>query len=143
MSTPQSTAHDLLELLRASIASSTLPTLVTAASEPAPTLGEAAYIRFDSASGPIDIPKDAPSNYLSQVGASETYLLGQLWLAYVERDSGVVDYLQKGQASGVGNVPITDRREVVEYLMGQSDGGDRIVRDEGQGQSRWSGRGRN
>ncbi|WWD20179.1 hypothetical protein CI109_104655 [Kwoniella shandongensis] len=120
---------DPLDLLRQSILSSNLPTLLTASSDPLPSLslGEAAYLSFPSDSDggePINLPKDTPTRYTSNDGF---YNIASLWLAWKERETGVRDYLIKGQATGVGYVTITDRRGVVEYLTGESDGAGRVV----------------
>nr|ODN91090.1 parafibromin [Cryptococcus depauperatus CBS 7841] len=121
---------DSLELLRMSILASTPPSLLTAASDPSPTLALASYLSFTrpGSSLPINIPKDAPTRFTSKAGSlQEFYNVGQLYLAWVERESGVRDYLMKGQAGGVGYVAITDRRVVVDYLTGAGDGAGRIV----------------
>lgn len=120
--------HDPLELLRASITSSLPAQLLTAASEPASSLALAAYISFPRTSGePVNITKDHSTRYTSKAGqSSEFYNIAQLWLAWTERDSGVREYLVKGQAGGVGYVSVADRRGVVEYLQG-GDGGGRVV----------------
>ncbi|OWT39442.1 parafibromin [Cryptococcus neoformans Bt1] len=121
-------SHDPLDLLKASLQSSTPPQLLTAASEPAPTLALAAYLSFASTANPINLPKDTPTRYTSKPGStSEFYNIGQLYLAWIEKDSGVRDYLIKGQAGGVGYVAITDRRPAVDYLLGKGDGEGRIV----------------
>ncbi|RXK34873.1 parafibromin [Tremella mesenterica] len=128
------TSHDPLDLFRASLTSSTTPVLLTSVSEPSPTIPLAAYISFPQPSGePINIPKDAPTRYTARADTrTEFYNIGQIWLAWTERESGVREYLAKGQASGVGYVGIADRRAVVEYLQG-GDGGNRIIKvgDEG------------
>ncbi|KAK8849549.1 hypothetical protein IAR55_004884 [Kwoniella newhampshirensis] len=136
--------HDPLDLLRRCIQSSSPPTLLTASSDPLPSgepsLSEAAYLSFpaleSSADGrPINLPKDTPTRYTSKPLTStgevvEYYNIGQLWLAWHERDSGVRDYLIKGQAGGLGYVAITDRRGVVEYLTGENDGSGRVLSKE-------------
>ena len=121
--------HDPLDLLRASISSSLPAVLLTAASEPASSLSLAAYISFPQASGEsINITKDHSTRYTSKAGqSSEFYNIAQLWLAWTEKDSGVREYLVKGQAGGVGSVSVADRRGVVEFLQG-GDGGGRVVK---------------
>lgn len=121
--------HDSLDVFRTAITTSLPPVLLTAASEPSPTLPLAAYISFpQSSSSPINIPKDTPTRYTSRSESrDEFYSIGQLWLAWAERESNVRDYLVKGQAGGVGLVSITDRKGVVEYLSGDGDGGGRVV----------------
>ncbi|KAL7424950.1 accessory factor associated with RNA polymerase II [Cryptotrichosporon argae] len=118
---------DPLDLLRESIALSTPATLLTAASDPASTLADAAYLSFALPSGPVNLPKDAPTRYARTAGRTDFYTLGQLWLAWTEKDTGVRDYLVKGQAAGTGYVGITDRRGVVEYLQGEGDGAGRVL----------------
>ncbi|CAD6568176.1 MAG: accessory factor associated with RNA polymerase II [Tremellales sp. Tagirdzhanova-0007] len=127
---PSTTVHDSLDLFRASISSFSPPVLLSAASEPSPTLPLAAYISFpQSSSSPINIPKDAPTRYTSKAESrDEFYNLGQLWLAWMERESGVREYLIKGQAAGVGYVSVADRRGVVEYLSGEGEGAGRVMR---------------
>ena len=130
-------AHDPLDLFRQSISTALPPVLLTAASEPSPTLSLAAYISFpQSSSAPINIPKDAPTRYTAKAGSGdEFYNLGQVWLAYTERESGVREYLIKGQAGGVGYVSVADRRGVVEFLVGENDGAGRVLAkgaDEGE-----------
>lgn len=130
-------SHDPLDLLKASLQSSTPPQLLTAASEPAPTLALAAYLSFASTANPINLPKDTPTRYTSKPGStSEFYNIGQLYLAWIEKDSGVRDYLIKGQAGGVGYVAITDRRPAVDYLLGKGDGEGRIVAKGEEGASK-------
>lgn len=46
----------------------------------------------------------------------------------MERESGVREYLIKGQAAGVGYVSVADRRGVVEYLSGEGEGAGRVMR---------------
>lgn len=131
------TLHDPLDLLKTSLQSSNPPQLLTAASEPAPTLALAAYLSFTSIANPINLPKDTPTRYTSKPGStSEFYNIGQLYLAWVEKDSGVRDYLIKGQAGGVGYVAITDRRPAVDYLLGKGDGEGRIVAKGEEGASK-------
>jgi parafibromin len=121
-------AMDPLDLFRQAIAASTPPTLLTAASEPAETLQLAAYISFSTTTPPTNITKETPTRYTSKADSKdEFYNIGQLWLAWTEKDAGVRDYLMKGQAGGVGYVGIADRRGVIEYLQGDSDGGSRIA----------------
>ncbi|ORY34845.1 RNA pol II accessory factor, Cdc73 family-domain-containing protein [Naematelia encephala] len=124
------TSQDPLDLFRACLSSSNPPTLLTAALEPAPTLPLASYISFPGTaetSEAINIPKDTPTRYTSKTGVSDDfYTLGQIWLAWSERESGVRDYLVKGQQAGVGYVSVADRRGVVEYLLGEGDGGGRV-----------------
>ncbi|WVQ79261.1 hypothetical protein IAT38_001357 [Cryptococcus sp. DSM 104549] len=125
-----SASPDPLDLLRSAILSSTPPTLLTAARDPSPTLALAAYLSFPSSGSdePIALPKDTPTRFTSKPGSLEDfYNVGQLWLAYAERESGVRDYLMKGQAGGVGYVAITDRRAVVDYLSGEGEGAGRVV----------------
>jgi parafibromin len=121
---------DALELLRQSVSASTPPTLLTAASEPCDTLQLATYISFPTTSPATNITKETPTRYTSKADSKdEFYSVGQIWLAWTEKDAGVRDYLMKGQAGGIGYVGIADRRGVVEYLQGDSDGGARIASD--------------
>jgi parafibromin len=120
-------AMDPLDLFRQAIAASTPPTLLDAASEPAESLQLATYISFPT-EPPTNITKETATRYTSKADSKdEFYNVGQLWLAWTEKDAGVRDYLMKGQAGGVGYVGIADRRGVVEYLQGESDGGARIA----------------
>ena len=134
--------HDALDLLKAATSSSTLPTFLTAALEPAPSLQLAAYISFTGTSPdePINLAKDSATRFTSKVESrDEFYTLGQIWVAWVERNSGVREYLMKGQAEGVGYVSVPDRRLVVEYLSGESDGVGRVVpkgQDQGENLSK-------
>lgn len=124
------TTHDPLDLFRLALSSSAPPVLLTAASEPAQTLAEAAYISFPLAQphGTVNIAKDASTRYTSKADSkNEFFTVGQLWLAWSERDSGVREYFSKVQQEGVGYVGVADRRGVVEYLMGEGDGGGRVV----------------
>ena len=123
---------DALDLLRQSIATSTPPKLLTAISETTDSLSTATHLSFSTststATEPINIPKETPTRYTSKAGTSkEFYTIGQLWLAYAERESGVREYLIKVQAAAVGNVAITDRRGVVEFLLGESEGTGRVL----------------
>jgi len=121
------TTMDPLDLFRQAITASTSPTLLDAASEPAESLQLASYISFPT-EPPTNITKETATRYTSKADSKdEFYNIGQLWLAWTEKDAGVRDYLMKGQAGGVGYVGIADRRGVVEYLQGESDGGARIV----------------
>lgn len=130
-------SNDPLDLLKSSLQSSNPPELLTAASEPAPSLALAAYLSFTSTANPINLPKDTPTRYTSKPGStSEFYNIGQLYLAWIERDSGVRDYLIKGQAGGVGYVAITDRRPAVDYLLGKGDGEGRIAAKGEEGASK-------
>lgn len=123
----ETAAHDPLDLLIASIKSELPSQLVTAASEPTDTLSLATYISFPQQSGePINLVKDTPTRYTSKAGSlNEFYNLAQIWLAWTERESGVRDYLVKGQAGGSGYVSVADRRGVVEFLQG-GDGSGRV-----------------
>ncbi|WVW86789.1 hypothetical protein I302_108843 [Kwoniella bestiolae CBS 10118] len=123
---------DPLDLLRQSIISSLPPTLLTSSSSAASTLAEASFLSFPPipplTDSPTSIAKDTSTRYTSKAGSKdEFYNAGQLWLAWNERESGVRDYLIKGQAGGVGYVAITDRRGVVEYLTGESQGTGRVL----------------
>lgn len=121
------TTHDPLDLFRRALASSLTPVLLTAASEPASNLADASYVSFppQGESGEsTNIAKDASTRYTSKADSrDEFYNIGQLWLAWSERDSGVREYLVKGQQGGLGYVGIADRRGVVEYLTGSSGAG--------------------
>jgi parafibromin len=121
--------HDPIDLLRSSISSSLPAKLLSAASEPASSLSLAAYISFPQPQGePINITKDHPTRYTSKAGQStDFYNIAQLWLAWTEKDSGVREYLVKGQAGGLGYVSVADRRGVVEYLQG-GDGSGRVIK---------------
>ena len=122
------TSTDPLDLFRQAIAASAPPTLLNAASESAESLQLASYISFPNTEPPTNITKETPTRYTSKADSKdEFYNIGQLWLAWTEKDAGVRDYLMKGQAGGVGYVGIADRRGVVEYLQGESDGGARIA----------------
>ena len=121
--------HDPIDILRSSISLSNPPVLLTAASEPAPSLQLATYISFPQpSSSSIDIAKDTLTRYTSKAESrDEFYSIGQLWLAWTERESGVREYLIKGQAAGIGYVSVADRRAVVEYLTAEGDGAGRVV----------------
>ncbi|WWC92935.1 uncharacterized protein L201_007898 [Kwoniella dendrophila CBS 6074] len=126
------TSVDPLDLLRQSIISSLPPTLLTSSSSSATTLSEASFLSFPPVppltESPTNIAKDTLTRYTSKVGSKdEFYNIGQLWLAWSERESGVRDYLMKGQAGGIGYVTITDRRGVIDYLTGENDGSGRIL----------------
>ncbi|KAI9633056.1 RNA pol II accessory factor, Cdc73 family-domain-containing protein [Dioszegia hungarica] len=123
---------DPLELLLKSIAASEPIVLLTAASEPTQSLPSATYISFldpSAPDSPILIAKDAPTRYTSRSDSrTDLYTVGQLWLAWTERETGVREYLMKGQeAGGGGYVGIADRRAVIDYLEGKSEGGGRVV----------------
>jgi parafibromin len=125
---------DPLDLFRQSIRLSLPPLLLTTSSDPAPTLPLSTYISFpqpDNAAA-ISILKSTPTRYTSKpasdgVASDEFYTLGQIWLAWTERESGVREYLMKGQTGGMGFVTMTDRRGVIEYLQGENEGGGRVV----------------
>jgi parafibromin len=121
--------HDPIDLLRQSISSSLPSVLLTAASEPTDTLSLAAYISFPQPTGePINLTKETPTRYTSKAGSTnEFYNVAQLWLAWTERESGVRDYLVKGQAGGVGYVSVADRRGVVEFLQSEEGVSDRVL----------------
>lgn len=122
------TTPDALALFRQSISASITPTLLTAASEPCDTLQLATYISFPSTSPATNFTKETPTRYTSKADSKdEFYSVGQVWLAWTEKDAGVRDYLMKGQAGGIGYVGIADRRGLVEYLQDDSDGGTRIA----------------
>lgn len=119
---------DPLDLFRQSIAAEKLPVLLTAASEPCDTLQLAAYVSFTVTSSPTNFVKDTATRYTSKADSKDDfYNIGQLWLAWTEKDAGVRDYLMKGQQGEIGYVGIADRRGVVEYLRGESDGAGRIA----------------
>jgi parafibromin len=123
---------DPLELLLRSIAASEPIVLLTAASEPTQSLPSATYISFldpSAPDSPILLAKDAPTRYTSRSDSrADFYTVGQLWLAWTERETGVREYLMKGQeAGGGGYVGIADRRAVIDYLEGKSEGGGRVV----------------
>lgn len=122
--------HDPIDLFKQSISTASIPTLLTAAQEPADTLALASYISFSQPSGEsINLTKDTPTRYTSKVGSStEFYNVAQLWLAWTEKSSSVRDYLVKGQQGGVGYVSVADRRGVVEFLQGENDGSGRVIR---------------
>lgn len=118
---------DPLDLLRRSISSDLPATLKTASGEDTDSLAAAASLSFPQASGePVVVSKDTPTRYSRSDAKDDSYTIGQLWLAWTERDTGIRDYLVKGQAAG-GFVAITDRRDVVLYLQGASDGGARVL----------------
>jgi parafibromin len=115
---PRPTMSDPLALLRTSISASLPAVLLTAAGAATDALATAAALSFPQASGePVVVPKDAATRYLRTTGGDDSYTIGQLWLAWTERETGVRDYLVKGQAAG-GFVAITDRRDVVLFLQG-------------------------
>lgn len=135
---PSMAAQDPLDLLRAAISSSLPITLLTAASEPAETLGTATYISIltttssdagaEPSSGVVQFEKDAPTRYTSKSDTrTDFFTIGQLWLAWVERDSEVRQYLIKGQEAGGVYVGIADRKAVVDYLSGAGDGMGRVL----------------
>ncbi|WOO77591.1 Cell division control protein 73 [Vanrija pseudolonga] len=121
---------DPLDLLRQSIATPSLAAaLLTDAGAPADALPDASSFSFPQPDGKdaVIVPKDAPTRYARTDARDDFYSVGQLWLAWTERDTGVREYLMKGQAAGVGYVAITDRRGVVDFLQGSSDGGVRVL----------------
>lgn len=127
---------DPLDLLRQSIATPSLAAaLLTDAGALANALPDASSFSFPQPDGKdaVIIPKDAPTRYARTDAREDFYSVGQLWLAWTERDTGVREYLMKGQAAGVGYVAITDRRGVVDFLQGSSDGGARVL---GKGEDR-------
>lgn len=118
---------DALDLFRRSVIESKTPELLTAASEACDTLQLAAYISFTVTTPPTNLTKGTPTRYTSKADTKDDfYSVGQLWLAWTERDAGVRDYLVKGQQGEIGYVNIADRRGVVEYLKGDSDGAGRV-----------------
>jgi parafibromin len=122
------TTPDPLDLFRQAISASTPPIVLTAASEPCDTLQLATYVSFPTTSPATNLTKETPTRYTSKADSKDDfYTVGQIWLAWTEKDAGVRDYLMKGQAGGIGYVGIADRRGVVEYLQGESDGGSRIA----------------
>lgn len=120
---------DPLDLLRTSISQDLPATLQSDAGAPVDSLAAASVLSFPQPDGAeaVTVPKDAATRYSRTDARSDFYSAGQLWLAWTERDTGVRDYLVKGQAAGVGYVAITDRRGVVDFLQGVSDGGVRVV----------------
>jgi parafibromin len=124
---------DPLDLLRQSISQNLPATLQTDAGEPADSLASASVLSFPQPAPQeaVTVPKDAATRYSRTDARDEFYSVGHLWLAWTERDTGVRDYLVKGQAAGVGYVSITDRRGVVDFLQGASDSGPRVL---GQGE---------
>jgi parafibromin len=119
---------DPLDLFRKSVAADKPAILLTAASEPCDTLQLAAYVSFPLTSPATNFTKDTSTRYTSKADSKDDfYNIGQIWLAWTERDAGVRDYLMKGQQGEIGYVGIADRRGVVEYLRGESDGGGRIA----------------
>lgn len=119
---------DPLDLLRASISENRPAVLLSDGGAPADSITTAASLSFPQASGDaITIPKDAATRYARTDAREDFYNVGQLWLAWTEREAGVRDYLQKGQAAGVGYVAITDRRGVIDFLQGVTDGGVRVL----------------
>lgn len=126
--------QDPLLHFRAALAASTPPTLLTAAAESASTLSQATYVSFPAPSSapegtePTKLAKDTSTRYTSKPDSKdEFYTLGQIWLCWSERETGVREYLMKGQQEGMGYVGIADRRGVVEYLQGESEGQGRVV----------------
>lgn len=118
---------DPLDLLRKSISDNLPAVLIGDGGAPADSITAATSLSFPQASGEaVTIPKDAPTRYARSDAREDFYNVGQLWLAWTEREAGVRDYLQKGQAAGVGYVAITDRRGVVDFLQGSTDGGVRV-----------------
>lgn len=122
--------HDPIDLLKQAISASQDPTLLTAAQEPADNLSLSAYISFAQPSGdPINLTKETSTRYTSKPGSTTEYFnVAQLWLAWTERNSSVRDYLVKGQQGGVGYVSVADRKGVLEFLRGENDGSERVIR---------------
>lgn len=119
---------DPLDLLRASISENRPAVLLGDGGAPADSITAATSLSFPQGSGDaITIAKDAATRYARTDAREDFYNVGQLWLAWTEREAGVRDYLQKGQAAGVGYVAITDRRGVVDFLQGVTDGGVRVL----------------
>lgn len=122
--------HDPLELFRAALSSASPPTLLNAASEPASSLSSAAYISFpQSGADLINLVPSTSTRYTSKPGQrTEFYTLAQIYLAWSEREAGVREYLEKGQAEGAGYVSVADRRGVVDFLEGRNDATERVVK---------------
>lgn len=133
---------DPLDVLRAAIAVSLPISLLTAAYEPTDSLKLASYISFPpaaapGASEPVRLLKDAATRYTARADAtSEFYTLAQVYLAWAERETGVVEYLKKATEAGTGNVGIADRRAVVDVLLGAEGAEDRAgARLRGKGEA--------
>ena len=119
---------DALDVLRASIAFSLPTTLLDSSLNPIDSLKTCAFIQFPpaaapagGASEPVRLNRDAPTRYTAKAstdstGKTDFYTLAQLYLAWIERETGVVEYLKKATEAGIGNVGIADRRGVLEYL---------------------------
>lgn len=119
---------DPLDLLRKSISDNRPAVLLGEGGAPVDSIATATSLSFPQASGDaITIPKEAATRYARTDAREDFYNVGQLWIAWTERETGVRDYLQKSQAAGVGNVAITDRRGVVDFLQGVTDGGVRVL----------------
>ena len=117
---------DPLELLLAAITTNEPPQLLTASNEPTESFGEAASLSFKTAE--VTLPKDTPTRYSAKAGSTTEFSnVGQLLLAWLERQAALREYMMKAQGSGVGYVTTLDRRGVVEYLTGQSDGAGRVL----------------
>lgn len=123
-STATAPTHDPLDVLRFAISAQLPISLLTAALEPTDSIKLATYISFPpaaapGASDPVRLAKDAATRYTARADAtSEFYTLAQLYLAWVGREDGVVDYMKRATEGGAGNVAIADRRVVVDILLG-------------------------
>jgi parafibromin len=118
--------QDPLVLLRAAITSDEPPKLLTGAQEATESFNDAASLSFTSAS--VTLAKDTPTRYTAKANSTTGfYNVGQLYLAWLERQAPLREYMMKAQGSGVGYVTTLDRRGVVEYLTGVSDGAGRVI----------------
>lgn len=119
-------AADPLDLLRQSISSDQPATLVTSSGSPTDSLAEAASLTF-AGDEPVTLSKDEKTRYWRSAAKDDFYTLGQLWLAWTERDSNLREYREKAAAANVGAIAIADRLGVLNYLKGVADGGDRVL----------------
>ncbi|KAH8825042.1 RNA polymerase II-associated protein [Flagelloscypha sp. PMI_526] len=78
----------------------------------------------------IVLPKTQETRYLKLQSTTEFYTVGALALLYLFRDASSAEYMKQAREAGLsGNiVPITERREVLEYLQqGGTSRNDRVV----------------
>ena len=127
--------HDPLDFLQTAISTSTLPTLLTAALEPCESLSLAAYLSFPSPSSAerINLTKTRPTRFARTDERDDFYTLGQLWLAWTERQSAIRDYMEKFRAEGEVIVAWIDKKIVADYLEGTNTKTSRVVPKDADG----------
>lgn len=65
--------------------------------------------------------REAPTGYLSKRGTSTAYTIDSIMFVLDKRDDGYTDYLQAARQAGIGLVSLADRKDLLEYVMGQSE----------------------